>query len=303
MFKRILALFLTVMTLCAVLTGACAESEIENALEWSADSLLTLLLYKDNVTLEGHAEFALDGEHFKTADMLYIQDEYNSSWDWNLLTPRADGTEREGGWTIVANDDLVYVIEAYTPGVYRTGTTAASRSILRDSVQLDVMTGLLRALAEWGDMALDEGAVTADWDNGMTVRLKLGQDAPALVDLGLNLAAQYLAKRMFGLDYDQIGSVDSQPMSSYITVTQGILGSTRSFNLLEADVTLRSGVDGTFEEASGTASLLLNTEWDGVRTLDVTFSLRASDYDVSAVPDFDPAAYGVTLAEDSVRFD
>ena len=36
-------------------------------------------------------------------------------------------------------------------------------------------------------------------------------------------------------------------MSSYITVTQGILGSTRSFNLLEADVTLRSGADGSAE--------------------------------------------------------
>ena len=189
------------------------------------DSIFNLLFDTNNVTLTGNAEFSLDGERFKTADAKYIQDGTNSLWQWKLLTPRKDGTEREGGYTIIANGEKVYVMEAFYPGVYKTGSTAESDTIMRRSVQLNLLRDLLRILTDQSDTLLGENAITSDSDDtGMTVHIQAGKDVPELVNTALNMTVQFVARRYFDTDYDQISERFMAPMENYITVTQGNFG-------------------------------------------------------------------------------
>ena len=104
-------------------------------------------------------------------------------------------------------------------------------------------------------------------------------------------------KRYFYTDYDQISERYMGPMDHYITVTQAILGSTCYMSLNQADVTLKQDKGGNFESAEGKVTLALNTEDDGIRMLDISFRLDASDFGGSEVAVFNPDDYGVKLAE------
>ena len=139
--KRLVVLLVSLMMILSVASGAFAENSVtmpqdataEDSLMLFYDAGMELMFETSNVTLDGHAEFSLDGERFKTADLHYIQNYTNSLYQLKLLTPRRDGTQpdRESGYTIIANGEYVYVIEVIYPGVYKTGTTAAQSTILR----------------------------------------------------------------------------------------------------------------------------------------------------------------------------
>ena len=276
MKKRMLALILA-LALCAAVTGASAE----NPLEEITDSLCELLFRTDNVTLEGQAAFSLDQQ----------------------VTPRKDGTEGKSGYTVVGNGEFVYVIEAMHPDVYRTGTCFETSSIIHESIQTRLLEDFIRLLAADGEAFLGQGTVTSSRDgDALEVQLKVGMHAPEMVDVALNMAAQFAAKRWFGMDTDFLSPESEISMSSFITPVQGILWTARYLALVEADVALKTAADATFESAEGHLFVLMETAADGVRPLDVTFSLRASDYGASEVALFDPEAYGVELAEDQMIY-
>jgi len=111
---------------------------------------------------------------------------------------------------------------------------------------------------------------------------------------------QFVAKRYFNTDYDQISERYMAPMENYITVTQAILGSTRYMFLNQADITLKRDARGNFESADGKVSIELNVGYDGKRMLDLSFRLDASDFGGSKVPQFNPNDYGVKLENGSL---
>ena len=287
--KKVMA-WMAALTVMVFAACACAETPVR----MMYDSVMRLLFETSNVTLTGHAEFFLDGGRFKTADARYVQDGTNSVWEWKLLTPRPDGTEREGGYTVIANGENVYVVEAYYPGVYKTGTTDESDTILRESVQLGLLRDLLRILADQSDTLLGEDACEAHSDEtGLTVHIRAGEDVPELVNTALNMTVQFAAKRYFSTDYDYVSERYMVPMGNYNTVTQAILGSTYYMSLKQADVTLKRDAGGNFESADGKLSLELKTKNDGTRVLDIAFELAVSDLGGSSVDPFNPDDYGV----------
>ena len=298
--KRMIALAVTILMIFA-----SVSAQGETPLRLMYDSIFSLLFDTDNVTLAGHAEFFLDGDRFKTADAKYIQDGNSSFWEWILHTPRRDGSERESGYTVIANGEKVYVMETYYPGVYKTGTTADSRTILRSSVQLNLLRDMLRILADQSDELLGESAVqTVKTDaSGMEVRLQSGGDVPEIVNTVLNMTFQFAAKRYFFMDYDYISERYMGSMDHYITVTQGILGSTYYIGLDSADFTIKRDSVGNFESVNGELSFALNTEADGLRILRIAFRLDASDRGVSSVKRFDPDDYGVSMADGAMDLD
>ena len=300
---RLIEKGITLMIAISVLAlSVCAAAETPARQVY--DTVFRLLSDTENVTLTGHAEFSLDGKRFKTADALYIQDGTRSLWQWDLLTPRADGSERKGGYTVIANGERVYVMEAFYPGVYRTGTTAESSTILRRSVHLNLLSDLLRILADQSGELLGENVLqTESEEGGLTVRLQAGNDVPEMVNTALNLAVQFAAKRYFETDYDFISERYMIPMENYITVTQAILGSTYYMALQQADVTVKLDPDGNLRSADGALSLELSTGCDGIAALDISFNLEVSDLGESRVAPFDPADYGVELAEGAMTFD
>ena len=297
--KRIFVFLIAILLALTALTGALAETPLRQIY----DSVFNLLFDTNNVTLTGHAEFSLDGERFKTADAKYIQDGTSSLWEWKLMTPRQDGSGREGGYTVIANGENVYVIEAFYPGVYKTGSTAESDTILRRSIQLNLLRDFLRILADQSDTLLGENAVQVvrNDSSGLEIRLQAGSDVPEMVNTALNMTVQFVAKRYFDTDYDRISEQFMGTMDNYITVTQGILGSTYYMALRKVDIIFKRDAGGNLESVNGNISIILNTENDGIRTLDIDFRLDVSDLGRSNVKEFDPADYGVTLADGSLR--
>ena len=290
--KKVIAV-IAALAVFMIAANACAETPVRAMY----DSIFNLLFNTSNVTLTGHAEFSLNGERFKTADAKYIQDGASSFWDWKLRTPRKDGSEREGGYTVIANGEQVYVMEAFYPGVYKTGTTNESSTILRRSVQLNLLRDLLRILSDQADTLLGKNAVVSRSDEtGMTVQIRADKDVPEIVNTALNMTAQFVAKRYFDTDYDQISDRFMPPMDSYVTVTQAILGSTWYMSLNQADVTLKRDADGNFESAEGEAVIQLYTEENAIRMLEIVFRLDASDRGASRVAPFNPADFGVEPA-------
>lgn len=290
MKKMIAGLLILALTLISA--GAPAETPVR----MMYDSVFNLLFDTNNVTLTGHAEFSLDGERFKTADARYVQDGVNSLWDWKLKSPRRDGSERESGYTVIANGEKVYVMEVFYPGMYKTGSTREYDTILRRSVQLNLLRDLLRILSDQSDSLLGQEAVeTRSDETGLTVRIQAGKDVPEIVNTALNMAVQFAARRYFETDYDQLSERNMISMDNFITVTQAILCSTSYMSLNQADITLKRDAGGRFESAEGKVSVELNTEEDGIRLLDISFRLDASDFGGSRVEPFDPADYGVRL--------
>ncbi len=296
-----LAIFTAMLIVLVPFAAALAENPLGDMFE-AAEKLL---FDTGNVTVKAHAEFSLDGERFKTADGTYVQDGERSFWDLMLKTPKADGTEREGGYTVIADGEKVYVMETYYPGVYKTGTDAAQSTLVRRTVQLNVMAELAGFLVNQAAPLLGEDAVTVlpEETDGTAIRVKLGEDAPELVQMSLNLFYQYIAKRYFEMDYDHLNEENVYSLDNLITVTQGILYCTRSVSLKEADVMLARDGAGNLNRAEGTVSLLLNTSMDGAKALEISFTLETSAWGESRVKPFDPADYGVVLAEGAMDLD
>ena len=293
--KRILA-----MLLMLVMIAGCALAE--SPMKGVFDAASELLFASDDVTVTGEATFSLDGQRFKTAQVRYLQDTFRSLWELKLKTPRANGTERETGYTIIGDGEKIYVMEAYYPGTYKTGLSDRQNTILRRSLQLDLVAGLFGQLAEQAETLLPEGAVTVESgaEKGTVVRLHLGEDMPEIANTALNLAAQFAAKRWFFADPDRMDDEHMVPMNSYLTPTQGIVFSTKSYRMKEADITFQMNADGQLEEMAGTAALRLNTGWDEEHLLETAFRLEVSDWATTKVDAFDPAAWGVRLPEGAI---
>ena len=297
MKKRAVSLALIVMILCLPFAALA-----EDSLRLFFDSATDLLLNTRNVTLNGHAEFSLDGERFKTAELCYVQDDTNSLLQLNLRTPRRNGSskpDRESGYTVIANGENVYVMEVIYPGVYKTGSGYAQSTVLRNTVQMHLMTDVIRMLAAQADTLPGTDAVTVrpGAAGGKELRIQLGEDVPDLVNTALNLVYQFAAKRYFGMDYDQLSEWAMGPMDNAVTVMQGILWNTKSISLKQADISAVRDDAGRLEQVKGAVALYLNTGRDGTRQLDLSFRLDASDFGGSRVDRFDPEAYGVRLAD------
>ena len=134
-------------------------------------------------------------------------------------------------------------------------------------------------------------------EGGKELTVVLSEDVPDLVNTALNLFYQFAAKRYFRTDYDQISEAHMAQMENYMTVTEGILWTTKSVSLKGANLLMRVNDQGQAEELKGDVSLLLNTGRDGVRQMDVSFELKVSDRDNSFVGSFDPPEYGVERAK------
>ena len=291
---RLIALLCMVLAL-TVTTGAMADNEVR----MFYDSAAELMFETGNVTLAGQAEFSLDGERFKTAKIRYIQDYTNSLLQLDLLTPRRsdpEGADRESGYTVIANGEDVYVMEVFHPGVYRTGTTEEQSAILRKSVQMNLMTEVLRVLADQAGAMEGENTVTVrtDGQGGKELQISVGEDVPELVNTALNVLYQFAAKRYFDMDYDNVSERDMGPMENYITVTEGILRTTKSVALKKAEVTVKTDGAGNMEQAKGEVSVKLDTGKNGIRQMDIAFDAEVSDRGESRVAEFSPEEYGVT---------
>ena len=295
--KKAISLFLA-LTLLLFSVSALAD----NPAETIVDAAESLLFRTENVTLNGTADFSLDGENFKTAAVTLIWDRENSFLQLKLHTPPttqpARDREIDSGYTVIANSEQIWVTEVLQPGVYRTGYIFPRTTVLRESVQVDLMARLARNLAKQADTLLGEGAVTAtpDGKGGQVIRIALDENVPDLIHTALTMAYQAVAERYFNVNYDQLSERYMSPVSAYITTTQGILYTTEYMYLKQADISVTLDAADELQEISGVLGAYLQTGGDGEHQLEIAFSLTVSDRGTSKVDDFDPAAEGLVPA-------
>ena len=87
---------LTILLAMALL-AVCVTAQAESPLARYYSAAEELLFHTDNVTVNAAAEFSLDGEWFKTAEISLAQDMNRSRRQLRLESPRADGTRRQNG--------------------------------------------------------------------------------------------------------------------------------------------------------------------------------------------------------------
>lgn len=296
MKKRII--LITAILAAAVMVTVCAASSANDTYAELYDDAAALLFDEQNVSLSVSADFELDGNWFKTAEGTWKQDGDKSFRKLHLRSPKKDGSIRENGYTIVTEGLDLFLMEEYTPGVYRTGTTNNRSSILRKTAATQQLVSLGRVMASRADLVLGEGALTRPADG--EVRIALDENAPALVNAALNQAAMFAAKRYFSVDYDQLlpGPAYTS-IYDYGTLSQGILSCMRGLSVRKADITLKTDGENRLQSAEGSIGLYLETSDDGVHQLDVTFRAEVSDRGSTMLKKFDPADYGAELAKDS----
>ena len=281
---------LAALALCATALANTAALELY-------DSATELLFNTDNVTLKAHAEFSLDGTWFKTVDGEWQQDGARSFRQLLLTSPKMDGTERKNGYTILTDKNDLWLMEVYTPGYYRKGFDGDRTSLLRNTTETNQLIALGKALASQADLFLGADAITKAEDGSW--RVSLGENTPDIVNAALNQLARFAAKRYFEVDYDMIPANQEWSMSDFGTVSKGLLYTMRGLSLRNADITLKPDEKGNLSQAEGTVSLAVETAGDGVKQLDVTFSVEISDRGTTSVKRFKPADYNVApVSED-----
>ena len=292
-----LAIILTAALLALVIGAAALANDMAVDL---CGKTLDLLFNTENVTLNVTADFSLDDVWFKTVDGTWKQDGDRSYRQLLLRSPKADGTERKNGYTIVTNGDRIYLMEVFTPGVYRNGFSAGRKSILRNTVETSALRSLATALVTEAGLLSGEGMITKTEEGD--ILLKLDDHAPALVNAALNQFARFAAKRYFGMDYDRIRTDSGMSMYNYGTITEGILYTMQEVSLRKAEITVKTDAEGNLQHAEGTIGLYIATATDGREQLDVSFRADVSGRGTTQVKVFDPADYNVVPADEDEIF-
>ncbi len=295
--KKKVLVFVSALAACALLVSACLSASADGRLLRLVEAANALLFETENVTLTGHAEFRLDGERFKTADAKYMQDYTYSHWQLDLLTPRPGGEDRETGYTVIANGEKFYTMEKYRPGRYGSGFDQPQSTLVRRSTASDLLVSMGRAFAGPVEALLLPDAVTAVSESaeGTELKIRFTQDTvPAMLSPLLNQAAQFAVRRFMGIDYDRLyAPFRDERYENYATVTAAILGTTVSFDLADTDVTVRLDGENRITAASGTVSVILHSELNRDKKLEIGFDVQVSDYGNTIVKNFSPDAWNV----------
>ncbi len=289
--KRILTGLAAAMLALAVLAAALAEFATDKLY----DNLIDLLFYTSNVTVKAKVDFSLNGQWFKTADVVLRQDGSRSFRQMLLTSPKQDGTELKNGYTIVTDGNALYIMDVYAAGTYRSGMSGERNSLLRRSVEAESLARLGGVLFSNADLLLGKDVVTQAGDG--EYRLHLGPDVPAAANEILNQAARFAAKRYFGVDYDRINTENyNMHASSFLTVTEGVVWTMKNLSVRNADLTAKTDGNGDLQSLDGKIVLSLETQADGMKQLEIDLHLTVEDIFGTTVDPFDPNAYGVTEA-------
>lgn len=199
--NRRMLLILSLALCMALAVTALAEGALSTLYQAGC----ALLFDTSNATLTAHATFSYDGELFKTLDGAYIQDDVNSDMRITLTTPKADGSEHIGGYTVIANGGTVYSIDSSQPQIYRSSSNSSSTSILSTSVLRQALLSFGSALTDVLEPSLGQHITPTALDNGTQYHIQLASgDSPAIMDAALTLFSQLAAQRFYGINYDRM---------------------------------------------------------------------------------------------------
>lgn len=183
--KRII-LILSLALAMALCACACADTDLTALYDAGA----ALVFDTPSVAVRVNAEFALNGERFKTAELTQVQSGANYYRDVHLLTPMPGGETLDSGYTILSAGGQVASVRSNMRGVTYSWQDPEPRGLLWHTVGLDNLVRLGRGVAEMAGAILPAEAVTVADD---TVVIHLDRDTmmiPDAVDSVMSLVLQ-----------------------------------------------------------------------------------------------------------------
>ncbi len=146
--------------------------------------------------------------------------------------------------------------------------------------------GAFRMLAGMADVFAEVTVGTAE-NGGKTIHMKLNGNSTEIVNTGLMMLMQFAGDRFLRMNSDEYKSQTGK-IGDYVSIARGVLATTQSVSVQNAEITLKVNYKGELESAEGSASVKLNTTKDGEHTLDGKFSLEISDRGTTKAEHFDP---------------
>ena len=249
--KRLLTLVTALVMILTLAAAALAEGN--NVLLQVADDCDKLLFSTDNVTLKGNMEFSFDGNWSKTIDGVYQQEGYDAYCDLKVKRPKKDGSVKNSGYTIFDDDGAVRVVEVVYPGTYKTAGSIKNNTILRSSARTDLVMGAFRMLAGMADVFAEVTVGTAE-NGGKTIHMKLNGNSTEIVNTGLMMLMQFAGDRFLRMNSDEYKSQTGK-IGDYVSIARGVLATTQSMSIQNAEMTLKVNDKGELEAAEGSASV------------------------------------------------
>ena len=287
MIRRMSAAFCVLFLLCVLPT---IHAEPEGGLIRIFDAAYDLLFNTDNVTLEGSLDFSMNDERFKTVRAKYIQNGYDSVWDYRLFTPRyisqetfptwsqgyvskpEDGSlpDRESGFTIIHENKEwrngypalysdIYVIEVAKPNQRRLGSREPQSTLVRRSAAIDQLNILMREIvrqtnAEIGPQiisaAVNENGITA-----YTIHIDKSQVSPWANSVFSLITQKVISRVIKPVNYDLEPYTTDYHYSLSPTIADEIATMARSFSLNEADFVVTADQSGLITSICGKLSI------------------------------------------------
>ena len=266
--------------LCAGSAGAYYE------ISGTYDAGVELLTGTENVTIQGYADFYLDGEHIKNARGAYIQNGKESFQVITLKGKDNEGTDHENGYAVLNLSGTAYVSEMHHGKDHRKSLyTLADSTILG----MDRKTRNLIDLGRLAAVAMEKempGQIKADRTEDGEISISWTaqeSDIPEIFQTALNMLWEAGISRFYWQGYDRMNAYPFADIRDYGTPTEGIVLCTRDVRLEEMDVKVTRDDAGRIGGAMGTLTLRLtsgNLEW---HELMVIFSVGMSQYGESNI--------------------
>ena len=258
------------------------------------DAGTALLFDTHNISITGKAEFRYDGKRFKTAEITYIQDYTNSYWQEKLLTPKANQPDRETGFTVIANQYRIFIMEPYTPGAYKETTCNLQNTILRDSLEARALLSYAKTAAAFAEHELAPDIAATE--NGVQISMD-SKNVPSILNSVALMAGRFAARRLFGINYDE-NIIDRSGWD--MTETRNIIFMTESCDIRSMSVRASLDTEGRLAGASGQLDIGLNYLNQEQHQLEIEFDLTVGQYGSSVIKPFNPDDYQVVPWEQAL---
>lgn len=285
--------------LVLAIAGICAFAISEDSVLLQYFEAAEKLAFDEmNVTVNGEAEFSIDGRLFKRASVTAVMDGNNSLQKVQLFTPLyTEGAEgnhieyRESGYTVTRNNREVFVTETLHPGSWRTGYSESRNSVVNVSSKLKALLGIAEAVIVQTEPLIKDRFtvnVNADGSESLTFVLPSG-GAGALVDHAVTLLGQYVLERYFGADYNrqEFSDYAYADIYDYPTVTAGICYTMDSLSLTACSVNAVLNSDGSLMQVDGNCELTVILQCGEKYPASIRFSMSADQRGSSVVKPFE----------------
>ncbi len=273
------------LLLAVMLMMGCCAAGAEGEISLIYDAGTRLLTGTDNVTIQGAADFYLDGTHFKNARGAYIQ---NGPESFQMITLRGqdnEGKDRETGYAVLNLEGTVYVSEIYHGKDHRkTLYTVSDPYILRTDRKTESLMWLGSLAAAELDRSLMDMVEDEEREEGRAYSWIAEEgDIPEWLQYAVSMLWIEGVNRFYWPGYEKMTPYPYAEIEDYGTPTEGIILTTEGITLQDMEIHVTLDPEERLSDAGGTVSMRLTGANGSTHELMMVFSVSMDQYGESNI--------------------